>query len=150
MRLLANKNFYFIFILINLFIKHIINFNLEDSIYITQSDYFSKVSGFSRSTTYSRPTVSGSTCNLMAKHLGRLVRISTRTFACAAHHLYVLCGLGKHSAASLLACDGGACAARPGLIAEKGEGRREIPQSMRLIHGSGRVGEAKYKRRCEK
>ena len=40
------------------------------------------------------------------------------------------------SAASLLAHDGGACAARPGLIAERVD-RRELSQSMRLIHGVG-------------
>ena len=60
-----------------------------------------------------------------------------------------LCGLGKYSAPSLLARDGGACAARPGLIAEKGEPPR-TPSIYATDTWSGRVGEAKYKRRDAK
>ncbi len=45
---------------------------------------------------------------------------------------------------SLLARNGGACAARPGLIAEKGE-----PPRTPSIYATDRVGEAKYKRRDE-
>ena len=48
--------------------------------------------------------------------------------------------------ASLLARDGGACAARPGLIAEKGEPPR-TPSIYATDTWSGRVGEAKYKGR---
>ena len=65
---------------------------------------------------------------------------------CAANDLYVLCGLGKNSVASLLTCDGGACAARPGLVAEKGEPPR-TPSIYATDTWSGRLGEAKYKRR---
>ena len=59
---------------------------------------------------------------------------------------YFLCSLGNLSAASLLARDGGACAARPGLVAEKGEPPR-TPSIYATDTWSGRVGEAKYKRR---
>ena len=48
-----------------------------------------------------------------------------------------------------LARDGGACAARPGLIAEKGEPPR-TPSIYATDTWSGRVGEAKYKRRDAK
>ena len=65
---------------------------------------------------------------------------------CAAKYLYFLCSLGNLSAASLLARDGGACAARPGLVAEKGEPPR-TPSIYATDTWSGRVGEAKYKRR---
>ena len=49
-----------------------------------------------------------------------LVSFPTRTFACAANYLYYF-NLGKHLMVSLLAYDGGACTAQPGLVAEKGE-----------------------------
>ena len=63
--------------------------------------------------------------------------------------IFLIFGLGKHSAASLLAHDGGACAARPGLVAEKGEPPR-TPSIYATDTWSGRVGEAKYKRRDAK
>ena len=75
-----------------------------------------------------------------------LVSNPTRTLACAANNLYFLCSLGSLSAASLLARDRGACAARPGLVAEKGEPPR-TPSIYATDTWSGRVGEAKYKRR---
>lgn len=50
-----------------------------------------------------------------------LVSIPTRTFVCIANHLYILYSLGKHLAVFFLACNGRVCAAKPGLIAEKGE-----------------------------
>ena len=53
--------------------------------------------------------------------LPSLVNNPTRTLVCVVYHLYLLCSLGNLTAASLLARDGGACAARPGLVAEKGE-----------------------------
>ena len=79
----------------------------------------------------------------------KLVSFPTRTFVCAVNDLYFLCDLGKHSAASLLACDGGAGAARPGLVAEKREPPR-TPSIYATDTWSGRVGEAKYKRRDAK
>ena len=75
-----------------------------------------------------------------------LVSNPTRTSVCDANHLHFLYSLSKTSAASLLARDGGACAALPGLVAETGE-----PPRTSSIYAtdtwSGRVGEAKYKRR---
>ena len=76
----------------------------------------------------------------------QLVSNTTRTFVCAANHLYSLCTLGNLSAASLLARDGRACTARPGLVAEKGE-RPRTPSIYATDTWSGRVGEAKCKRR---
>ena len=61
-------------------------------------------------------------------------------------HLYFLYSLGNLSAATLLARDGGAYAARPNLVAEKGEPPR-TPSIYATDTWSGRVGEAKYKRR---
>ena len=55
-------------------------------------------------------------------------------------------GLGNLSAAPLLAHDGGACAARPGLIAENGEPPR-TPSIYTTDTWSGRVWEAKYEGR---
>ena len=83
---------------------------------------------------------------LNCHHFGPLVSNPTRTFVCAANCLYFLCSLGNLSAASLLARDGGACAARPGLVAEKGEPPR-TPSIYATDTWSGRMGEAKYKRR---
>ena len=50
-----------------------------------------------------------------------LVSSPSRALVCAVKYLYFLSSLGNLSAASPLARDGGACAARPGLVAEKGE-----------------------------
>ena len=75
----------------------------------------------------------------------RLVSKPTRNLACDANDLYFLCSLGNLSAASFLAHDGRACAARPGLVAEKGEPPR-TPSIYATHTWSGRVGEAKYKR----
>ena len=55
-------------------------------------------------------------------------------------------GLGNLSAASLFARDGGACAPRPGLIAEKGEPPK-TPSVYATDTWSGRVWESKYKGR---
>ena len=60
--------------------------------------------------------------------------------------LYWLSGLGNFSADSLLAPNGEACAAQPGLIAEKGEVPR-IPAIYATKKWSGSVGEAEFKRR---
>ena len=68
-----------------------------------------------------------------------LVSDPTRTLACAENHLYFLYSLGKTSAASLLARDGGACAARTGLVAEKGEPPRS-PSIYATDTWSGRGG----------
>ena len=78
--------------------------------------------------------------------IGFLISNPTRTLVCAANHLYFLCNLGNLSAASLLARDSGACAAWPGLVAEKGEPPR-TPSIYATDTWSGRVGKAKYKRR---
>lgn len=75
-----------------------------------------------------------------------LVSNPTRALVCAAKYLYFLSSLGNLSAASLLARDGGACAARPGLAAEKG-GPPRTPSIYTTVTWSGRVGDAKYKRR---
>ena len=58
----------------------------------------------------------------------------------------LLYSLGNLSAASLLARDGGACDVRPGLVDEKGEPPR-TPSIYATDTWSGRMGEAKYKRR---
>ena len=81
-----------------------------------------------------------------AKIITLLISNPTRALVCAAKYLHFLCSLGNLSAASLLARDGGACAARPGLVAEKGEPPR-TPSIYATDTWSGRVGEAKYKRR---
>lgn len=73
----------------------------------------------------------------------------TRAFACAANHIYFLCSLGNHSAASLLARDDGACAVQLGIVAEKGE-LPTTPSIYTIDAWSGRVREAKYKRRHAK
>ena len=75
-----------------------------------------------------------------------LVSNPTRTFVCAANCLYFLCSLGNLSAASLLARDGEACAARPGLVATA-ENSLNLCSIYVTDTWSGRVGEAKYKRR---
>ena len=93
-------------------------------------------------------TYTGSEIHSVGHTRSGLVSIPTRSL-CAANHLYFLCSLGKHSAAFFLARDGEACTARPGPVAEKGE----LPRTLSIYATdtrSGRVGEAKYKRRDAK